>query len=63
MKKVKSQSIKDVKAGCWMAVTRDYKRVISTNPSYSKLREETSSRNDVVYLKLPPTDKNYIFAN
>ena len=56
-------SIKDVKAGHWMAVTRDYKKVISSNPDYSSLKKETANRSDIIYLKLPPTDKAYVFAN
>ncbi len=60
----KINKIKYVQSGHWMAVTRDYKKVVSTNLDYSVLRKETADRADVVYLKLPPNNTmGYIFAN
>ncbi len=59
----KNVSLNSSKTSMWVATTTDYQKVICSHKNYVVLRQKTAGLKDVVYMKVPPAGKSYIFAN
>ncbi len=53
---------KKVNTGTWLAIKKDTKEVVASGSSYLTLLKKANG-SGLMYIKVPPKGRSYIFAN